>query len=200
MGREKSTDPQYETVAEMAKQSVSRLEEIIENFSRLQLIENVKPSPIILRDGLRQGINSIRRSWSRRNDIRRIQHNSDQYNMLVIADRLALPRIMYLLLDNALKFSDDNVDIIVDFIQHKHVRIGIRDYGIGIAPEHHKHIFEAFYQVDHGTKRKYSGLGIGLTAAQMLAESMGTHIQVESQLGEGSFFHFTLPLANIDKV
>lgn len=198
MGREQATDPQYTVVSEMAKQSVSRLEEIIENFSRLQLIENVKPSPMILRDGLRQGINSIRRSWSRRNDVGRIRHNADDQTVLVMADRLALPRIMYLLLENALKFSDDDIELVVENLPHHMLRIGVRDYGIGIHPAHQEQIFEAFFQVDHGSKRRYGGVGIGLTAAQMLAESMGTRVQVESRLGEGSFFYFILPLVNID--
>ncbi len=198
MGREASSDPQYNVVSEMAKQSVSRLEEIIENFSRLQLIENVKPSPMILRDGLRQGINSIRRSWSRRNDTGRIRHSVDDLTLLVMADRLALPRIMYLLLDNALKFSDAEIDLLVEAVGPSTLRIGVRDYGIGIAPHYHEQIFDAFFQVEHGSSRKYSGVGIGLTAAQMLAESMGTRIQVESQLGAGSFFYFMLPLVSIE--
>lgn len=191
-------DPQHRVVSEMAKQSVSRLEDIIENFSRLQLIENVKPSAMILRDGLRQGINSIRRSWSRRNDINRIRHNIDDLSTLVMADRLALPRIMYLLLDNALKFSDEPIDLTVKFIGNDSLRISIRDTGIGIAEKHHEQIFEPFFQVDHGSKRKFGGVGIGLTAAQMLAESMGTFIQVNSTLGNGSTFYFDLPLASIN--
>jgi hypothetical protein len=68
----------------------------------------------------------------------------------------------------------------------------VSDTGPGIAPEHRKRIFEAFYQ-EPGTGSLYGGTGLGLAIVERLAESLGGKVEVESILGEGSMFTFRLP-------
>ena len=69
----------------------------------------------------------------------------------------------------------------------------VTDTGIGIAPEHHEHIFERFWQVHDGASRPSSGLGIGLAAARAYARLLGGDVEVESALGGGSTFRLWLP-------
>jgi CheY-like chemotaxis protein len=68
----------------------------------------------------------------------------------------------------------------------------VRDTGVGIAPEKQKIIFDSFTQADGSMTRKYGGTGLGLTISARLAELMGGRVWVESELGRGSTFHFTL--------
>ena len=70
----------------------------------------------------------------------------------------------------------------------------VKDTGIGIAPSNQARIFEPFTQVDGSITRKYSGTGLGLTICQKIVQLMGGDIQVESALGQGSNFWFTIPL------
>ncbi len=72
-----------------------------------------------------------------------------------------------------------------------HVEVG--DTGIGIAPEHHELVFREFAQVDSSTSRRHHGTGLGLAIARTLVELHGGRIWVESALGEGARFHFTVP-------
>ena len=69
----------------------------------------------------------------------------------------------------------------------------VGDTGIGIAPEHHDFIFEEFAQVDASAARQHHGTGLGLTIAQKLVELHRGRIWVESELGGGSRFYFTIP-------
>jgi two-component system sensor histidine kinase/response regulator len=75
----------------------------------------------------------------------------------------------------------------------------VRDTGIGIPVEKQQVIFEAFSQVDGSTTRQYGGTGLGLTITRRLVEMMGGKAWVESELGKGSTFHFTLKLAPPEK-
>jgi two-component system sensor histidine kinase/response regulator len=70
----------------------------------------------------------------------------------------------------------------------------VSDTGIGIAPEKLESIFHSFSQADTSTTREYGGTGLGLTISRCLVEMMGGHIRVESQMGKGSAFHFTIEL------
>ena len=71
--------------------------------------------------------------------------------------------------------------------------VEVGDSGIGIAPEHHELVFREFAQVDSSASRQHHGTGLGLTIARKLVELHGGRIWVESALGEGSRFYFTIP-------
>ncbi len=71
----------------------------------------------------------------------------------------------------------------------------VHDSGIGVPAEHHKRIFDPFYQVDNTSTREFGGTGLGLNIVKRFIEAHGGAVWVESQEGKGAYFHFTLPLA-----
>src|SRR5690606_23685768 len=116
---------------------------------------------------------------------------------LVIGDAVRLRQILVNLIGNAVKFTEQgDIIVVAESAGTRHgwvsVRFAVRDQGIGISPEGKHKLFNAFSQAESSTTRKYGGTGLGLSICQRLAEMMGGKIEVESEEGKGSEFHFTI--------
>jgi len=115
---------------------------------------------------------------------------------LVKADRVRFKQILYNLLSNAVKFTPKGGRITIACVDHwDFVRVSVTDSGIGIRPEDQKVIFDEFRQVEGTTGGTHEGTGLGLAITKRLVEQQGGQISVESELGKGSRFTFSLPAA-----
>jgi two-component system, OmpR family, sensor kinase len=115
-----------------------------------------------------------------------------------LADRDRLRQIVNNLLLNALRYTQPGGAVIVS-VAHKSadniLRIAVRDTGPGIAPDDLAQVFERFWRADRSRTRSQGGSGLGLAIAKHLVEAQGGRIGVESTVGQGSTFWFTLPVA-----
>ena len=118
----------------------------------------------------------------------------------VLADAVRVEQVVVNLLHNAIKFTPEGGQVRVSAGLHAEqdqpgqvMRFSVQDSGIGIAPADLPRIFERFYKVDRS--RASSGTGLGLAIARHLVEAHGGQIWAESELGQGSTFYFTIPLA-----
>jgi signal transduction histidine kinase len=112
----------------------------------------------------------------------------------VSGDERKVKQVIYNLLSNAVKFTPDGGRVDVSAAREDgHVRVIVRDTGIGIAPDDQERIFEEFSQVGRDPERSREGTGLGLTLSKRFVELHGGRITVESTPGKGSAFTFTLP-------
>ena len=114
----------------------------------------------------------------------------------IVGDPGRLRQIILNLVGNAIKFTEQgevvlSVQLMTHVQDEVQLRFTVKDTGIGIPPEKQAAVFEAFHQADGSMTRKYGGTGLGLTISSRLVDLMGGKIWVESELGEGSRFHFT---------
>jgi signal transduction histidine kinase/ActR/RegA family two-component response regulator len=122
----------------------------------------------------------------------------DNIPHFIIADEQRLSQVITNLMSNAVKFTPEGGKIRLDAFfageagGNCELRIAITDSGIGISPEHQKNLFHAFGQADSGISRQYGGTGLGLTISKRIIELMGGKIWVESELGKGAKFTFTI--------
>ena len=115
----------------------------------------------------------------------------------IAADENRLQQILYNLIGNAIKFTESGtVELSAEATENNsHMVIAITDTGIGIPEDKFERIFESFEQADGSTARNYGGTGLGLAVTKKLVTLHGGQIGVESTIGEGSRFSFTLPLS-----
>jgi signal transduction histidine kinase len=114
----------------------------------------------------------------------------------LVADERKVKQVVLNLLSNAVKFTPEGGRISLKASRTDGaVEIAVSDTGIGIAREDQATIFEEFRQVGTDETRKQEGTGLGLTLAKKFIELHGGRIRVDSELGRGSTFSFTLPLA-----
>ncbi len=123
---------------------------------------------------------------------------------VVKGDCMRLRQVLVNLLGNAVKFTESGeimLSVAADPIQEdgrQRLHFAVRDTGIGIPPEALARLFEMFYQVDASTTRRYGGTGLGLAISKRLIELMGGGVEVESQLGLGSIFRFSVLVEPVD--
>jgi signal transduction histidine kinase/DNA-binding response OmpR family regulator len=115
---------------------------------------------------------------------------------LIKADRVRFKQILYNLLSNAVKFTPKGGQIKIECVDDSDfVRVSISDSGIGIRPEDQRVIFNEFRQVEGSADGSQEGTGLGLAITKRLVEQQGGQISVQSELGKGSRFTFTLVAA-----
>jgi hemerythrin-like metal-binding protein/PAS domain S-box-containing protein len=117
-----------------------------------------------------------------------------------VGDPLRLRQILINLTSNAIKFSHSgdtvtiSVNVIKESISTIVIQFSIQDTGIGLSEEQQKKLFKSFSQADSSTTRKHGGTGLGLVISKKITQLMNGEIWVESKLGAGSTFHFTIEL------
>lgn len=183
-----STLPGYATGA------VARLEAIIRNITQLADGLDIELSPITVQDSIDHAMRGLRRSWDQKPKVERVALKVENRLPPVMGDKQGLGIVLSQLLDNALKFSEDRVELIVRR-EGQSVIVSVRDYGIGIPKDKSDQIFESFYQIDSASTRRFGGTGVGLAIVRLILDRHLTQIEVVSEVGYGSTFSFQLPIA-----
>lgn len=118
-----------------------------------------------------------------------------QFPKLILkVDKVRFEQVLRNLISNAVKFTDKGIIQVGGRKDKDFYTFWVKDTGIGISHEHQKIIFDRFIKIDSSKQHLYRGTGIGLFLSKVLVEMMGGRIWVESVLGKGSTFYFTIPL------
>ena len=134
-----------------------------------------------------------------------IQAGNDSHNITIsgetgkdcFGDKDRLEQVVNNLLTNAIKYSPESKKVGLHIGQVSNfLKVAITDFGLGIEKKDHKRIFERFYRVDN-VQQQYPGMGIGLYVCEQIVKQHGGTLWVESEIGKGSTFNFTVPVANM---
>ncbi|HET8945926.1 MAG TPA: HAMP domain-containing sensor histidine kinase, partial [Candidatus Polarisedimenticolia bacterium] len=190
--------PEQERGLLVAQKNIDRLIELIDNllsFARLETGETqLRIEDVPLFQLVDEAIELVAERVKRRNIAITTQYEGD--DLVVRGDRVKIGQVFTNLLTNAVKFNREGGRIAVAARRGRggFVEVEVADTGIGIPPEEQEKIFERFYQVEAGPRRRYEGTGIGLAIVRDILRLHGGSIRVQSTPGQGSTFQFTLPL------
>ncbi|WML57294.1 ATP-binding protein [Neobacillus sp. PS2-9] len=126
---------------------------------------------------------------------REITLHYEEIPIIIRADELKIKQVIIILLDNAIKYSNDRIEVFLKKDQH-HAIIDIKDYGIGIPKEEIDNIFERFYRVDKARSRETGGSGLGLHIAKSIIKLHKGDIKIISKEGSGTNVELLLPINN----
>jgi len=195
-------DPEQREFVGIVKTSAASLLTIINDILDFSKIEagqlTIDPIPCDLRDEVRETLQPLAVQAEGKHLAFRLEL-ADDLPACFVCDPVRLRQIMVNLTGNALKFTETG-EIVFRVARTaapgggEMLHFSVRDTGIGIPPERMARIFEAFTQADSSTTRRYGGTGLGLSITRRLVELLGGTLWAESVLGQGSCFHFTLPL------
>lgn len=112
---------------------------------------------------------------------------------IIVTDETKIKHILTNLIENAIKFTQKGSISFGCRINENFIHFHVKDTGIGIDNNNQNIIFERFRQIETGTTKNYGGMGLGLSIAKALVMLLGGTINVESEIGKGSTFHFKIP-------
>jgi signal transduction histidine kinase len=183
------------SVAQGAAEQLGRIIEDIVDFGQMYEEQRLTFEPVPVAEVCQSAARAIARIANRHAITVNVVAPADLPP--VRADLAALMRVLWHLLDNAVKFSPSGSTVEITAEQRRAgVRIAVQDHGAGIPLDQLDRIFQVFYQVDGSSTRKAGGLGLGLALVKRLVEAHGSRVEVDSEVGQGSTFAFELPAAS----
>ena len=181
-----ANDPQKKaTYLNIANKQLKRLGDLVENILAMSMERRktmkLKPEEIQLHPFVDE-IVVAQRMRGEKNIIINVNIDND---VMVEADRIHLANVLNNLIDNAIKYSGDSVEIT---IMGDNKKLSVSDNGIGISSKSIPYLFNKFYRVPHGNRQDIRGYGVGLYYVKSILDKMGYAIEVKSTEGEGSVF------------
>ena len=191
---------QKKNYAAIINESGNTLLNLVDDILDISKIEagqiNIKIEPTFIHrimDELYLSFNEIKHQ-KEATDIELFLENNTNCNKAVLTDPFRLRQILMNLIGNALKFTDKgNISFGIESKDDKYITFYVTDTGIGIAPEQIPYVFDRFRKIDNEKNRLFRGAGLGLAITKKLVELLGGEITLESSLGLGSTFRFTIP-------
>ncbi|MBY0244834.1 MAG: HAMP domain-containing histidine kinase [Sphingobacteriaceae bacterium] len=176
-----------------------RLSNHIERVLNVAKIENKEITFVLQPVDINEVIKSVALSMdlSLKNKNSKLILNLDARPSYILGDELQMSDMIYNLLDNAIKYSQDEPHITINtFTQRNKLVLQVTDQGIGITKEQIKHIFDQFYRVSTGNLHNVKGFGLGLNYVQKIVSQMNGDIKVFSEKDKGSTFEISFPVRN----
>jgi two-component system phosphate regulon sensor histidine kinase PhoR len=181
---------------DISQNELQRLNLLVDKVLKLSVFESkaieLKKEDFDLKQLTEEILNSMKLQFEKYRANVKLRAEGGNYTLE--ADKLHITSVIYNLLDNALKYSQENPVIEVNIVsKEEHISLSVKDNGIGIPQEYKGKVFEKFFRVPMGDKHNIKGYGLGLSYVSEIASRHQGYITVDSELGKGSTFTLNIP-------
>ena len=192
-----------EALAEIISHESLKLEHLVENVLQMAFFEKTHikfdMDKFDIHELIDKKINNFELQIKNRQG--KITRNFKAVNAIVKANEIHIGNAISNLIDNAIKYSKEEINIMVSTLNEESgIAIIVSDKGIGIGKEDLSHIFEKFFRVSSGNVHNVKGFGLGLSYVQKVIETHHGTIKVESSLEKGTMFKIIIPQSNNNKI
>ena len=191
--------PQQEEFTRTIRRNVERMQVLVSDLQDVSRIETgllkLEPQPTALNEVLEDALHVTQGQIEERSQALTVKVPQDL--PAVHADPTRLAQILINLLSNACKYTPEGGEISVQaWQQDEYVHCAVSDNGVGMSPEDQEQLFTKFFRSESPAVQEMAGTGLGLCIVKNLVEMQGGEIEVESKLGEGTTFTFTVPVSD----
>ncbi|HEY2029400.1 MAG TPA: ATP-binding protein [Myxococcales bacterium] len=179
-----------------ARRQVTRISRLVEDLLDLSRLESRRAQLSFARVALGEVVEQVVADARAQTRNHEIVYQPAARELAVMGDRARLEQVLVNLLQNAVKYSPEGGRIAVRAERRSgEARVSVQDPGIGIPADEQKRLFQRFFRAGNASARNFGGLGIGLFVSHEIVVQHGGRFEVESEVGKGSTFTFSLPLA-----
>lgn len=197
------TSGEQNKALDVVLRNVERLDHLIQDILDISRLESGTMKFIAEDTNITEMIDDVAETMQSLANVKQIKIKTDIANNLptLIVDKDRVKQIIINFINNAIKFSEQNTEIIIKANkENENILFEVQDQGRGIPADKLTKVFDTFYQVDSGMDRKFGGAGLGLAISRGIALAHGGNIWVESKVGKGSTFKFTLPIEGVKNI
>ena len=191
------TTEEQKNALNIVLRNIDRLDHLIQDILDISRLESGTLKLIPEKTNVKTMVEETVETMQSSADLKHITINAEVGDNIpeITVDKERIKQVIINIISNAIKFSPDGSIINVRSKEDKDfILVEIQDFGRGISKDKQKKIFETFYQVDSGMDRKFGGAGLGLAISRGIVLAHGGEIWVESIVGKGSTFYFTMPI------
>ena len=196
----KTSDKELSRILRVMERHSKRLGLLVDDLLTLAQLESRNTTLQFSDVQLPELFESVIRDWGKQLAEKRLKVAVDLSPdaQTIRGDETRLHEVLYNLMDNAVKYSRENGEILLQAVQRDHeITVSVSDNGIGISKDDLPRIFERFYRADKARSRELGGTGLGLAIVKHIVQLHGGRVEAESELGRGTTIQVVLPNSSI---
>ena len=195
--RKTVTEPKAQNMFALQGDALAHLSDLLHSLLELSKLESGDVELRITEIPIQEIFQQLQDEFEGQAQAKGLQIHFDSQSEAAYSDRLLLTRIVRILVSNAIRYTNQGVVNVCCLRDPSGLKITVQDSGIGIAPDQLARIFDEFYRVDNDPVGKNGGLGLGLSIVERSTNLLGTKMEVESDLGQGSSFSLVVPAGGV---
>ena len=187
------TEPEAHKMFAMQGDALAHLNDLLNSLLEISKLESGDVELKLAETPMQEIFQKLKDEFDSQAEAKGLQLHFDSQSEVAYSDRVLLTRIVRILLSNAIRYTNNGSVNVCCRREAGGLRIAVEDSGIGIAADQLAGIFDEFYRVDNDPASRNGSLGLGLSIVERSASLLGTKVEAESQLGQGSSFSLVVP-------